>query len=161
MLGIIYHGFCHLTPTVLCMLYTSLVRPHLDYASIIWNRHLLKDIRMLDAVQQWATRMVPQLSGMTYVERLTFLNLPSRRKRMDMTVTYKIFQGSVCVPCRELFVFNLASTRSNGLKLYKECARTNTRLCDFNNRIINDWNSLPPHIVNALDITTYVYSRHF
>ena len=65
MLGIIYRGFCHLIPTVLRMLYTSLVRPHLDYASIIWNPHLLKDIRTLEAVQQRATRMVPQLSGMT------------------------------------------------------------------------------------------------
>ena len=51
MLGIIYPGFCHLTPTVFRMLYTSLVRPHLDYASIIWNPHLLKDIRTLEAVQ--------------------------------------------------------------------------------------------------------------
>ena len=68
---------------------------------------------MLEAVQRRATRMVPQLRGMTYVERLTFLNLPSlyyRRKRMDMIVTYKIIQGLVCVPCRELFVFNLGST---------------------------------------------------
>ena len=51
--------------------------------------------------------MVPQLRGIIYVERLTFLNLPSlyyRRKRMDMIVTYKIIQGLVCVPCRELFV---------------------------------------------------------
>ena len=50
------------------------------------------------------------------------------------------------------YVFNLGSTRSNGLKLYKEYARTNTKL---QNRVINDWNSLPPHIVNALDITIF------
>ena len=40
--------------------------------------------------------MVPQLRGMTYVKRLTFLNLPSlyyRCKHMDMIVTYKIIQG--------------------------------------------------------------------
>ena len=103
-------------------------------------------------------KKVPQLRGMTYVQRLTFLNLPSlyyRRKRMDMIVTYKIIQGLVCVPCRELFVFNLGNTRSNGLKLYKEYARTNTKLHYFKNRVINDWNSLPPHIVNASDITTF------
>ena len=74
---------------------------------------------------------------------------------MDMIVTYKIIQGLVCVPCRELFVFNLGSTRSNGLKLYKEYARTNTKLHYFKNRVINDWNSLPPHIVNASDITIF------
>ena len=74
---------------------------------------------------------------------------------MDMIVTYKIIQGLVCVPCRELFVFNLGSTRSNGLRLYKEYARTNTKLHYFKNRVINDWNSLPPHIVNTSDITIF------
>ena len=38
---------------------------------------------------------------------------------------------------------------------YKEYARTNTRLHDFKNRVINDWNSLPPHIINASDITIF------
>ena len=102
--------------------------------------------------------MAPQLNGMTYVERLTFLNLPSlyyRHKRMDMIVTYKIIQGLVRVPCRELFVFNLGCTRSNGLKLYKKYAKTNTRLHDFKNRVINDWNSLPSYIVKASDMIAF------
>ena len=101
---------------------------------------------------------MPQLNGMTYVERLICLNLPSlyyRRKHMDMIITYKIIQGLVCIPCRELFVFNLGSTTSNGLKLYKEYAKTNTRLYDFKNRVINDWNSLPSYIVNASDMIAF------
>ena len=84
MLGIIYRSFQHLTPTVFHMLYVSLVRPHLDYASAVWNPHLLKDIRALEAVQRRATRMVPKFDTMSYIERLTFLNLPSlyyRRKK--------------------------------------------------------------------------------
>ena len=83
------------------------------------------------------------------------MNLPSlyyRCKCMDMIVTYKIIQGLVHIPCRELFVL---STRSNGLKLYKEYAKTNTRLHDFKNRVINDWNSLPPYIVNASDMIAF------
>ena len=90
MLGIIYLRFQHLTPTVFRLLYVSLVRPHLDYASSIWNPHLLKDIRVLEAVQRCATRMVPKFDTMSYIEKLTFLNLPSlyyRRKRMDMIIT--------------------------------------------------------------------------
>ena len=71
---------------------------------------------------------------------------------MDMIVTYKIIQDLVCVPCRELFVFNLGSTRSNGLNSY---VKTNTRLHDFKNRVINDWNSLPPYIVNASDMIAF------
>ena len=69
---------------------------------------------------------------------------------MDMIVTYKIIQGLGHVPCRELFVFNLGSTRSNC-----EYAKTNTRLHDFKSRVINDWNSLPPYIVNASDMNTF------
>ena len=140
------------------MLYVSLVRPHLDYASVAWNPHLLKDIRALEAVQQCATRMIPQFDTMTYIERLTFLNLPShyyRHKRMDMIIAYKINYGLVCVPCSELFVFNLGITRSNGLKLSKEHVNTNVRLQCYKNRVINDWNSLPSHIVNASDVLTF------
>ena len=149
MLGIVYRSFQHLTPTIFRMLYVSLVRPHLDYALVVWNPHLLKDIRALEAVQRRATRMVPQFGTMTYVERLTFLNLPSlyyRRRRMDMIITYKIIHGLVCVPCSEFFVFNLGITRSNGLKLSKEYVNTNVRLQCYKIRIINDWNSLPSDI---------------
>ena len=66
MVGIIKRTFLHLTPTVFCILYISLVRPHLDYASIIWNPYLLMDVRALEAVQRHATKMVPDLSRLTY-----------------------------------------------------------------------------------------------
>ena len=58
MLGIIYRSFQHLSPTVYRMLYVSLVRPHLNYASVIWNLHFLKDIRALETVQRRATYKV-------------------------------------------------------------------------------------------------------
>ena len=112
MLGIIYQSFNFLSPVVFCMLYVSLVRPHLDYASVIWNPNVLKDIRSLEAVQRQATRVVPQLSKMTYAERFKFLDLPSlyyRCKRMDMITTHKIIHELVCNPCRELFAFNNSS----------------------------------------------------
>ena len=69
MVGIIKRTFLHLTPTVFRILYISLVRPYLDYASIIWNPYLLKDIRALEAVQRRATPP-SDLSRLTYEERL-------------------------------------------------------------------------------------------
>ena len=83
-----------------CYTYVSLVRPHLDYVFVVWNPHLLKDIRALEAVQRHAIRMVSQFHTMSYIEMLTFLNLPSlyyRRKRMDMIMTYKIIHELVGV----------------------------------------------------------------
>ena len=158
MVGLIKRTFLHLTPTVFRILYISLVRSYLDYASIIWNPYLLKDIRALEAVQRCATKMVPDLSMLTYKERLQVLNLPSlyyRRKRIHMITTYKIIRGLVEVPHQDLFIISCNTTRSNGLKLYKERANTNSRLNFFTNRIINDWNTLPTDIVNALDTTSF------
>ena len=118
MVGIIKRTFLHLTLTVFRILHISLVRPHLDYASIIWNPYLLKDIRALkqckDVLPRWFQ---------IYEERLQVLNLPFlcyRGKRMDMTTTYKIIRGLVEVPHKDLFTISCNTTRSNGLTLYKE-----------------------------------------
>ena len=102
--------------------------------------------------------MIPDLSRLTYEERLQVLNFPSlyyRQKRMDMITTYKITGSLVEVPHQELFTISCNTTRSNGLKLYKERANFKTRLNFFTNRIINDWNTLPSDIVNALDTSSF------
>ena len=64
-----------------------LIRPHLYYASVIWNPYQLVDIRLLEQVQRRATRPVVQLKNDPYSERLSTVNLLSLlygRRRMDM-----------------------------------------------------------------------------
>ena len=41
-------------PHSLIRLYIALVRPHLDYACVIWDPHLKKDIDLLERVQMFA-----------------------------------------------------------------------------------------------------------
>ena len=96
--------------------------------------YLLQDIRASETVQRRATKMVSDLSRFTYEERLQVFNLPSfyyRHKLMDMITAYRIFRGLVEVPHQDLFTISCNTTRSNGLKLYKERANTNTRLTFF------------------------------
>ena len=48
-LGLLYRHFSSWSPPeALLQLYKSLVRPHLEYASQVWNPHLVKDIDQLE-----------------------------------------------------------------------------------------------------------------
>ena len=108
------------------LLYTSLVRPHLDYVSNIWNPYLLED--MHTKLQKRATKLIPSLKQCTYQERLSGLNLPSlqyRCLRMDLIMTYKILQGIVHLRKDRFLTMNTNPTRTNGLKIYKHhCNKT-------------------------------------
>ena len=58
-LGVISRTFKYLDPDIMRLLYTSLVRPHLDYASNIWNPYLLEDMRTIEKIQRRATKLIP------------------------------------------------------------------------------------------------------
>ena len=47
-LGVINWTFKYLDPNIMRLLYTSLVRPHLDYACNIWNPYLLEDMHTIE-----------------------------------------------------------------------------------------------------------------
>ena len=150
---------------------TTLVRPILDYASTIWNPHLMGNIRDLEKIQKRATKLIPSLQHLSYLERLQHLNLPSllyRRTRMDLIMTYKILHGLVLLNSDEFFTINLNHTRSNGMKIYKNHSNTNSRKFSFTQKIIKDWNSLPHDIVSAPNVLIFktkldkfLYNRRF
>ena len=86
------------------LLYTSLVRPHIEYANQVWCPHLKKQIEAIVNVQRRATKQVPGLSTLTYEEILRKLKLPTlsyRRSRGDMklpTLSYRRSRGDMKLP---------------------------------------------------------------
>ena len=56
-------------------LYLSSVRFHLTHGSQIWCRYLLQDVKNLEQVQRRATKIILQVSGLNYKERLLQLEL--------------------------------------------------------------------------------------
>ena len=60
-------------------LITSLVRPKLEYAAMIWSPYEKKDIRKIERIQKAATKMAP--SYLPYEERVSRLKLPTLEKR--------------------------------------------------------------------------------
>ena len=140
-------------------LYKSFVRTHVEYGNTIWYPFLRKDIESVEKIQNWATKLIPELKDMTYTERLKKLKLPDlahRRRRRDMFQTFKIIKGTEDIPSVRFFTLCTSSlTRGHSLKLEKPCFRTTFRLQQFSQRIINDWNSLPEGAVLAKDVNEF------
>ena len=141
------------------LLYKALVRPHIEYGNTIWYPFLRKDIESVERIQKRATKLIPELTDLTYTERLKRLKLPSlahRRKRGDMIQTFKIIKGIEDIPSDRFFkLSNSSSTRGHSLKLEKPRCRTTMRLQHFSQRIINNWNSLPERVVAAKDVNDF------
>ena len=140
-------------------LYSSLVRPHLEYAVQAWSPYFRKDIDELEKVQRRMTKLVPELKDLPYEERyrrFKVTSLEKRRIRGDLIETFKLIHGYENVN-REIF-FELAdsNTRSNTFKLKKrECIRTVTRANSFGVRVVNTWNALPENVVSAPSISVF------
>ena len=86
-LGMIRRAYSYLDNHSLVELYTSLVRPRLEYGYPAWSLLYKKDCNILENVQRRATKMVPALKDLPYEERLKSLKLPSlfyRRAQGDI-----------------------------------------------------------------------------
>ena len=65
--GLIRHTFKHLDKESFLYLYKSLVRPHLEYVSVIWSRKMKKHQDSIEKVQIRATRLLPEISHLSYM----------------------------------------------------------------------------------------------
>ena len=77
-------------------LYTTYVRPHLEYDVQVWNAYAKKNVATLEKVQRRDTKIPYLLKHLTYEERLQNLNLTSlevRRVKGDLIQLYKIESG--------------------------------------------------------------------
>jgi len=60
---------------VMISLYKTLVRPHVVYCVTAWNPHYIKDKKLIEKVQRRFTKMINNMEGKTYEERLQCLKL--------------------------------------------------------------------------------------
>ena len=86
--------------------YQSLVRPHLEYASTVWDPHTQKNIYMLDIIQRRVARYTcnrwHNISSITeMVGHLGWEPLATRRRNMRLCMMYKIAHTVVGGPWAE------------------------------------------------------------
>ena len=159
-LGIIRRNFRTLNIENFKLLYKTYIRPHLEYCIQAWSPHLAKDIACLESVQRRATQIVAGFRNKPYEERLKLLGLTTlerRRTRGDLIETFKILTGRESVD-RELFFTKSQkgrNMRGHSLKLFKPRCNTTLRQNSFSMRIIDDWNKLPQHVIDATSVNAF------
>ena len=83
--GMLYRQFYkHSSPNTMLKLYTSFIRPHLEYACTAWDPFLKKDVNVLEDVQEFALRVCTKSWDLTYDALLSEMHLSSlavRRQR--------------------------------------------------------------------------------
>ena len=99
-LGCIYRRFYRNAHTsVLTKLYTTLVRPLLEYCCVPWDPHLEKDIEKLESVQKLACKICTKKCSGSYSELRHILGLPTIRDRrvfLKFCTMYKITNNIFC-----------------------------------------------------------------
>ena len=151
------------------LLYSTMVRPHLEYAVQSWNPHLRKDILTLEQVQRRATRLIPELSDLPYEERLKELQLSTledRRTRGDLIEVFKLVHGIENIDYSQFFTIVRSGsgmvTRGHQLKIEVPYCRTERRKNFFSVRTISKWNSLPADVVFSNNVNAFKrnYDNH-
>ena len=73
-----------------------------------------------------------------------------------MIAMYKILHGMVRIDTSKLFTMaDTARTCEHDLKVFKKHTMRLVRRKVFSQRTVNDWNSLPQHVVHALSINNF------
>ena len=148
----------------LLTLFTTHVRPQLEYGSVLWNQGYITDNRLLEKAQRRWTRSVAGLEGLPYEHRLRALNLFSikgRLLRADLIYTWKVFSGMCAVQPFQLFSPALGqTTRGHSLKLQVERSRLDIRKRCFSRRIVSVWNSLSQDTVSATSLESFKRGLH-
>ena len=144
-LGLLYRKFSHDTePYALLQLYLSLVRPHFEYGSQVWDPHLQKDINQLEGVQKFGLRICAKQWDLSYNELLSNFGLPTlndRRLYLKLATMFKIIHDLLVFP--PVFVHCSTRVNVNSNTFIQPFAHTNSFLYSFVPHSISLWNSLP------------------
>ena len=125
------------------MLYTTYIRPHVEFAAAAWSPYEKRDIKLLERVQRKATKIPTATAQLDYEDRCAALGLTSletRRTRGDLLTRFKIDRGLEVVNWHSRLP---TSSHLGHERHQRELVKTNQQRHNFlTNRTANAWNKL-------------------
>ena len=171
-LGMLVRTFTSRDVSLWKTLYVSLVRPHLEFASSVWNPYLKGDIKMIEKVQRRATKIPSQMRDLPYDKRLSMWGLTAlddRRVRGDLIQMFKFtngyelidwYTGPQLAPSSQT-----RAASSNNQRLVRESFLAkasndhghfvSTRHNFFLNRVAGSWNGLNNFQIQAPSLNSF------
>jgi hypothetical protein len=163
----IRNTFTYFDSELVKLLYTSLIRPHLEFAIPVWNPYLKKDIDVLERVQHKITKLVPTLRNRQYdtrLERMSLIRHEKRRVRGDLIQFFKcindidqiIWFKNLIIRDRSNISGPAAGVRNSDLSYSRQLVKNcQIRENFFTNRVIDFWNDLPVSVKQAGSVNIF------
>lgn len=157
-LGWMKSSFMSRDETIWKQIFTTYIRPHLEFAVQAWNPYHKQDILTIEKVQQRATKVAHSLKKLSYPERLTHLGLTTleeRRIRGDCIQAYKFQtkQDIINWSTQPIVTDALYGHRPRLIRQY--VPNCDQRHYFFTNRIVNFWNELPDSVTVSNSTNTF------
>jgi hypothetical protein len=159
--GWVLNTFVTRDPTTMITLFTSLIRPILEYNCEIWNPYKIKDIIQLEQIQRTFTHRISGMQDRNYWERLEILGISSLQRRREKIIIiniWKIKNDKIPNSINLKFKDHLRSQKCKAV--LPSLPRTNCKLLNKyeHSFIINGaklWNSLPGTLTHIDNISEF------
>ena len=145
---------------IILPVYKSLIRPLLEYATVIWSPFCKSDIKEIESVQRCITKRISGLRTLRYSARLSTLRLSTlanRRSYFDLVECHKLIHGSVRCTCSEQLEQSRSNTRGHPYKVRPHTSTLEVRVHFFTERVVNVWNALPSEIATITTLTRFKF----
>jgi hypothetical protein len=159
MIGIIKRSFTYLDKNTFLKLYKAFVRPHVEYANVIWCPHLKRQSQAIEKIQRRATKLLTDCKDKSYGDRLRYLHLHSlkgRRIRGDLIQMFKIINKIEETNMLNYFSFDQTERiRNSEGKILIQYCKSNQRKYSFSHRVATNWNLLPSNVKFASSVNGF------
>jgi hypothetical protein len=139
--------------------YTTLVRPLLEYACIVWGPFININIQKLESVQRRSAQFVmndyrQNSSVPSMLNTLQWQPLAEKMTRCKAVMMYRIVNGLIAIPPLELHTTSSVA-RDHISRFLLPYARTSTYGHSFFLDSIRLWNSLPQPLMDSTSLDAF------